>query len=82
MNRGSSRPSPSLNPDTSRPPVRRDILARIPQQRDAISKRHRCRSGIDPAKVAPLFDEQLIPHLTQLDTLKPPIVFLVITEQN
>ena len=59
-----------------------DILAKIPQQRDAISKGMAEDLGIDAAAVAPLFDSQLIPQLTKLDQLKPPVVFLVITEQK
>ncbi len=57
-----------------------DIMAKIPDQRDAIAKGLAADLGIEPAKVASLFDDQIIPQLTKLENLHPPVVYLVATK--
>jgi len=59
-----------------------DILSKIPGARAAIAKGLSDDVGIDPATTNSLFDEQLIPQLTKLDELQPPVVFFVVTKQK
>lgn len=70
--------SPSLMP-TTRPS---DILSGVAKNRDALAKGLSDDLGIEPAKVTKMLNEQLVPQLTKLNTLEPPVVFLVATEQK
>jgi hypothetical protein len=57
-----------------------DILNRIQTYRDAITQGLANDLDVDAAKVTAMLDEQLIPTLKKLDTLQPPVVFMVATE--
>lgn len=59
-----------------------DIIARIEAHRDEITKGLANDLDVDPAKVAEMLDDDLIPTLKKLDTLQPPVVFLVTTESK
>lgn len=59
-----------------------DILNNIPPKRDAIAQGLANDLGIEQAKVSAMLTEQLLPGLQKLDTLQPPVVFFVTTEEK
>jgi hypothetical protein len=59
-----------------------DIAAKVATNRDALVKGLSHDLDVDPAKVNAMLDGQLLPTLKKLETLQPPVVFLVATEQK
>jgi hypothetical protein len=71
-----------IQPATRPATMPADLIKRATDARAELTKQMAADLGLSEKEVAPLFDERLLPTLSKIDKLSPPVIFLVLTREK